>query len=61
MPCTTHPRFRKSLLAMAASAAPDKFDEVWDEFMTRLDNAQVDRLGELATELVIKTSEWAKK
>lgn len=48
-------------LSMAVSAAPDKFDAVWDEFTTRLDNAQVDRLGELATELVIDTSNWDKK
>lgn len=48
-------------LAMAASASPDKFDEVWDEFMVRLQNAGVEKLGELATELVKKTSEWASR
>lgn len=39
-------------LAKAASAAPDQFEAVWNEFETRLKDAGVDRLGELATELL---------
>lgn len=46
---------------MAASASQEKVGEVWNEFMVRLENAQVHRLGEWATGLAVKTSDRVKK
>jgi putative aldouronate transport system substrate-binding protein len=39
-------------LPMVCSAAPEDFDALWDEYMTRLDNIGVAELGKAATQLL---------
>ena len=45
-------------LMRSVMASPDNFDAVWDEYIAALHNINIDRAGELMTELVRARAAW---
>ena len=45
-------------LMRSVTASPEEFDNVWDEFMNRLRDIDIERAGDLMTELVKEHAAW---